>query len=269
VVARCHSSARLSILSGTFTPVTTEKRSAQLLEARPRHADPAVARALTLSVFDKLPRDVLADLLVGHRDITWPPGSSYVRSSDIPRQLRTVLVVSGLMRVYIESPGGRQIAGRYCGPGYFIGAAHMIPKRKTMRVPANAEAIVNTRVLHLDQYRLDELLQRDIGVAHALLEQLTEYQTDLVHVLAGTAFGTIRERAAMHLLNLSVVQPNETLVAPVTQQTLAAAVGTTRETVARALGELRRDAIIETVPGGIRVCDAERLAAEAHWIAGL
>src|SRR5688500_8934885 len=104
-----------------------EQRRARPLEPRPRHADPAVARALTLSVFDKLAPGVLAELLVGHRDIVWPPGSSYVRSSNLPRQLRTAaLVVSGLLRVYIESPDGRQIAGRYCGPGYFIGAAQPI-----------------------------------------------------------------------------------------------------------------------------------------------
>ena len=45
--------------------------------------------------------------------------------------------------------------------------------------------------------------------------------------------------------------------------------GTTRETVARALGELRRGGLVETVPGGVRLCDAEALAAEAHWIAGV
>src|SRR5947208_1641187 len=88
---------------------------------------------------------------------------------------------------------------------------------------------------------------RDVEpVALALLEQLGEYQTDLAHALASIAFRSVRERAAMHLLRLSFAQPDGTLTVPVTQQGLADAVGTTRETVARALAGLRRIGAIET-----------------------
>ena len=59
------------------------------------------------------------------------------------------------------------------------------------------------------------------------------------------------------------------LVAPVTQQALADAVGTTRETVARALGELRLSGSIATVRGGILLRDPEQLAAEAERASGV
>jgi CRP/FNR family transcriptional regulator len=73
----------------------------------------------------------------------------------------------------------------------------------------------------------------------------------------------------MHLLNLGIVRPDGTLLAPVTQRALSDAVGTTRETVARALGELRLTGAIATVRSGILLRDPERLAAEAQQAAGV
>jgi CRP/FNR family transcriptional regulator, cyclic AMP receptor protein len=224
-----------------------------------------LARALARSVFAGLPPAVRADVLVDHRDARYAPGETLLRPR-LPERYRTALVVSGLLRLYLESPDGRQAAARYCGPGYFLGAACAVPSRKPLRVPFDVQAVTPTRVLHLDRRRLHAAARSEIGVALALLQQLGEYQTDLAHLLAGATFGSIRQRTAVHLLNMSVTQPDETLVAPITQQTLADAVGTIRETVARAVGELRRAGAIETVPGGIRVRDPEYLAAAAHWL---
>jgi CRP-like cAMP-binding protein len=138
-------------------------------------------------------------------------------------------------------------------------------------VAAGVEAVTAARVLYLNQERLRALARAEPAVAWALMEQLVAYQRDLIHVLAGTAFGWIRQRVAMHLLNLGTARPtpvDEALSAPVTQQALADAVGTTRETVARALGELRAEGAIATQRNGIVLCDPEGLAAEAHRATG-
>jgi CRP/FNR family transcriptional regulator len=129
--------------------------------------------------------------------------------------------------------------------------------------------VTDTRLLALNRERLRAAAQTDAAVAWALLEQLELYQRNLIHLLAGTAFGTIRQRVAVHLLNLAVRPPEEPQVAPVTQQALADAVGTTRETVARALRELRAVGAIESHRGGILLRDPERLASEAYQAAGV
>ena len=98
---------------------------------------------------------------------------------------------------------------------------------------------------------------------------MVQYQLALTRLLAGTAFGSMRQRTAMHLLNLGVARPDGALVAPVAQQALADAVGTTRETVARALGELRSVGSVATVRGGVLLRDPERLAAEAQRSSGM
>jgi CRP/FNR family cyclic AMP-dependent transcriptional regulator len=211
---------------------------------------------------------VLADC----RDTLVPHGNHFLG----PDQLvpyRTGLVVTGLLRMYLVSADGRQITIRYAGPGYFIGAATTVSGPQQLLVTTGFTAVTDTRVLCLNQDRLRAVAaEADAAVAWALLEQLALYQRDLIHLLAGTAFGSIRQRVAVHLLNLAVTLPQNVggrLVAPVTQQALADAVGSTRETVARALGELRAAGAIKSVHGGIHLLDPEQLAAEADLGAGV
>ena len=85
----------------------------------------------------------------------------------------------------------------------------------------------------------------------------------LVAELRGTAFSTIRQRVARHLLDLAAEhQQGALLIAPVTQRQVAEAVGSVREVVARALGGLRADGLVVKSPGGLVITDPERLRAE-------
>jgi CRP/FNR family transcriptional regulator len=179
--------------------------------------------------------------------------------------------------MYVESPDGRQINFRYAGPGYFLGAASTVGG-VTVQVASGVEAVTAARVLYLNQERLRALARSETAVAWALLEQMAIYQRDLLQVLAETAFGSIRQRVAMHLLNLATtgaspaaqLKPGAArLLAPVTQQSLADAVGTTRRTVARALTELREAGVIETQRNRIVLHSPERLAAETQLATGV
>jgi CRP/FNR family transcriptional regulator, cyclic AMP receptor protein len=163
----------------------------------------------------------------------------------------------------MDSADARQITVRYAGPGYFLGAGVAEDERYRVLVPWGVQAITPARVLYLNRQRLRVAALDDGTVAWALLAQMGEYHRDMVHLLAGTAFGSIRQRVAMHLLNLAAGQEKGPLVAPVTQQSLADAVGTTRETVAGALAELRAAGLIATARGAVLLRDPEGLAAES------
>jgi CRP/FNR family transcriptional regulator len=58
------------------------------------------------------------------------------------------------------------------------------------------------------------------------------------------------------------------LVARISQQELADAVGTVREVVVRTLRELRREGLVATGRSGITITSPERLLAEAYPIPG-
>lgn len=230
--------------------------------------DPAAERAVRLSLFHRLPAAVLDHLLDGCRDTYVHQGHVFL-GPEQPVPYRAGLVVTGLLRMCLVSADGRQITIRYAGPGYLIGAATCVGGAHLLTLPTSFPAVTNARVLSLNQDRLRAAARADADVAWALLEQLTVYQRDLIHLLAGAAFGSIRQRVALHLLNLAVASAGDPLVAPVTQQCLADAVGTTRETVARALSELRAAGAIECHRGGIHLRDPEHLAAEVYQAAGV
>jgi CRP/FNR family transcriptional regulator, cyclic AMP receptor protein len=230
-------------------------------------ADAAISAALERSVFAGLPRTVIESLLASSRHVSVAPGHHFL-GSDQPAPYRSGLVVSGLLRMYLESADGRQITIRYAGPGYFLGAALIVAAEGEFP-PTGVQAITAARLVYLNQTHVRAAAHTDSRVSWSLLDQVVQYQLELTRLLAGTAFGSIRQRTAMHLLNLGIARSDGALVAPVTQQALADAVGTTRETVARALGELRRAEVIATVHGGILLRDVDRLASEAQYGSGV
>jgi CRP/FNR family transcriptional regulator len=102
-------------------------------------------------------------------------------------------------------------------------------------------------------------------VAKALILELTERATALTAEIGGSAFSTVRQRVARHLLDLATQrQQGAELTAQVSQQELADAVGTVREVVVRTLRELRHEGVLETRRGGIGVLAPQRLLAEAY-----
>lgn len=85
--------------------------------------------------------------------------------------------------------------------------------------------------------------------------------------LSVATFGNIQIRVMRHLLELAVRDPDsERLVAAVTQQGLADAVGSAREVVARALAAMRKRGLVDTTKGEIVLLDPLRVARRlAGW----
>lgn len=173
------------------------------------------------------------------------------------------LVVTGLVRVYVAAADGRTMTVRYCRPGALIGVVSMF--RPAFSLPASIEAVTAARLLVLRPAIVRRAADRDARVARALLEELSERVVSFIAEIPGSAFSTVRQRVARHLLDLAVERRsrNEFAVA-IVQQDLADAVGTVREVVVRALRELREDGLLLTRRDGIVLVDPERLAGEAY-----
>jgi CRP/FNR family transcriptional regulator, cyclic AMP receptor protein len=98
-----------------------------------------------------------------------------------------------------------------------------------------------------------------------------------VSEISGSAFATVRQRVARHLLDLASERLPEPasehrsgsgLVVRVSQRELADAVGTTREVVVRVLRELRHEGIVWTGRDQIVIADPARLVQEHGWNPG-
>ncbi len=221
-------------------------------------ADREVAGAMARSFLGRLPPDLVDDMLAAGDRIDVPAGSTVYREGSPPR---TLLVVRGLLRVYMTSPEGRQVTVRYARDGDVLGIAVLVGGPADVGVQTLGEA----SLFWIDSRILRAAARRDAAVAWALAEELNRRLYETLQQTAINAFGSVRQRLAAHLLDLAAAQqrPQGRLVARISQQELADAVGSVREVVARVLRDLRVAGLVATSADGVHILDAARLHDES------
>jgi CRP/FNR family cyclic AMP-dependent transcriptional regulator len=213
-------------------------------------AEPDVVTAMAGSFLGTLPPHLVGALLAGGARRDHPSGTTVYRAGESPR---TLLVVRGLLRVYMSSPDGRQVTVRYARPSDVLGIAVLVGGPADVGVQTLAESTL----FRLDPTTLAGTARSDGRVAWALAEELNRRLYENLQQTAVNAFGSVRQRVALHVLDLASAQqvPGGALAARVSQQELAEAVGSVREVVARVLRDLRQAGLVETGSDGVRVLD--------------
>jgi CRP/FNR family transcriptional regulator, cyclic AMP receptor protein len=214
--------------------------------------DERVRRAIGTSFLAGLPRTTTEHLVADAVLVDVPAGGVVYRDEDAPRSG----IVAGLVRVYLSSAEGRQLTVRYARPGAALGVPTAI--RGPVRV--GAQAVTDSALLMFSATRLASVAADDVRVAWPIAQEVTDLLFGVLDAFAGTAFGSVRQRLARHLLDLATARQRDArLVADVSQQTLADAAGTAREVVARTLHDFRAAGLIETSRRGIVLLDPDRI----------
>jgi CRP/FNR family transcriptional regulator len=184
------------------------------------------------------------------------PRSTIRHEGEDPPHLE--LVLAGLIRVQVSAADGRTMTVRYCRAGALLGVATLYAK---VSRPFGIQALSDSELLSLRPAIVRGLADRDPQVAQALLTETSERVMSFIAEFSGHAFANVRQRIARHLLDLaSDHQRPDELLAPISQQELADAVGTVREVVVPVLRELREGGMVQTGRDGIVICDPERLS---------
>lgn len=208
---------------------------------------------------------VLDELLTGAHRVKIPAGGLMHREGESARHL--YLVLSGVVRVFVASPDGRTMTVRYCRPGSLIGAMSLFSSEFAM--PGTTQALLDAELLKMDPHVVAGLAERDVRVARAFLNELSERAWSFIQEIPGSTFATVRQRVARHLLDLASEQGSDrgkgNLIVAVTQQELADAVGTVREVVVRVLRGLRQEGVVRTERDRIVLTDPARLIDEQGW----
>jgi CRP/FNR family transcriptional regulator, cyclic AMP receptor protein len=220
--------------------------------------DPNVADAMARSFLGRLPPELVDELLAAGERTDYPAGTLIYREGEAPR---AVLVIEGLLRVYMTSPEGRQVTVRYARDADVLGVAVLVGGPVNVAV----QALAPSSLFRIDPRILTQAARQDARVAWAVAEELNRRLYDTLQQTAINAFGSVRQRVAAHLLDLASAQqrPQGRLVAHVSQQELADAVGSVREVVARVLREFRLAGLVATAPDSVVVVDARRLHGES------
>ncbi len=224
--------------------------------------DDGVRAALAASSFARLPAPAIQRLLARSRVVRTAAGSVTHREGEAAEHLE--LVVDGLVRVFVTAPDGRTLTVRYCRRGALIGAVSLYATE--FRMPAGIQAVVDARLLYLCPDAVRRAAAEDSRVADALLHELADRVLSFIHEITGSAFTSVRQRVARHLLDLAAQESRATRGAQpvvevrVSQRQLAESVGTVREVVVRVLRDLRDAGVIRTHPDHIDVLDPIRLS---------
>lgn len=223
--------------------------------------DDRVRAAVEASHLRSLPDTVADRLTAGARRLRVDAGSIVHREGDGTAHLD--LVVSGLVRVFVTALDGRTMTVRYVRSGGLLGAVSLFASPFVL--PATIQAVTDADLLRLDPLAVRHAADTDVRVARALIDELSDRVLAFIPEIPGSAFASVRQRVARHLLDLASDSSTcGVLLAGVGQQELADAVGTVREVVVRALRQLRQAGLIRTGRDGVAVLDPERLAAEAY-----
>ncbi len=233
-------------------PGRTVGRLSDLSRSQPARYEPVgralqeVQEALRGDFFGRIPATTSARICEGAVHLQVPARETIYWEGEEPH---VALVVSGLVRVYIMTPEGRQVTVRYVGPGGVLGLA---AAAATGRAPVNVETMRPTKLMLVDRSRVVAEAKNDATVAWAIAEENARRYDEALTELADHPSATVRQRVARHLLLLSEAsgRGDGTLLVNFYQQEIADVTGSVREVVARALRSFREEGILTTEPSG-------------------
>lgn len=205
----------------------------------------------------ELPDRARDRLLAGANRSTVAAGTTVFEGDE---RARVIVVERGLLRVFLSSIDGRQVTARYIRSGDVAGLPLVVGGPGPMSAQAMTSAV--TASLRADTLR--ELLATDPAVARACASELARELYQTFDELYGQAFLSIRQRVALHLLNLADPTRRPPLVVHAAHEDLGEAVATSREVVTRNLHRLRDDGLVSLSRDEITILDPLGLAREVH-----
>ncbi len=163
------------------------------------------------------------------------------------------LVGEGQVRIYKLSPEGREQVLRYCGSGTSFNEVAVFDNGPN---PANAIAATPCVLWIVPREILMELLEANPKLALAIIQNLGARLRHLVGLVEDLSLRHVNSRLAKLLLETS---PAGQTPRSLTQQEMAARVGTVREMIGRSLKQLETRGLIQIETGRIVIVDRARL----------
>jgi len=166
------------------------------------------------------------------------------------------IIESGRVKIYIGSASGREMIINVLEEG---DSFNEVPVFDGGDNPANVTAVLETRLWLIDAEALRSLITDYPAAARQIIINLSQNLRLMVGKVAEMSFFTVTARLARLLKDIPESQLDGSGPSRLTQDDLAARVGTVREVVARSLKELEKFGAIEIKRGKIRVLDHQKL----------
>lgn len=191
----------------------------------------------------------------------YPAGQIFHSPHEVGEQL--FVLRSGRVRIYKLSPEGRALTLMVLEPVTIFGEMTLVGQ---WLHDTFAEAMTECVIGLIGRDTLRRILERHPQVALAFMELMGQRLRAMENKLADIAFKNVAQRLASVLLNLAglpsqsaALPANPPMVVRYTHQQLAEMIGSYRETVTKAIGELREAGMIRIDDDVISLIDVEQL----------
>lgn len=167
------------------------------------------------------------------------------------------VILKGSVRVFVTGDDGSELSLRILRWGEILGEMALF---EDLPRSASVEALEETYTLELHRDTLISCLRRSPSLALELLRDLSGRLRHATQEASGLASLTVVERLTRRLRQLAEwagrpVADGTRITLPLTQQELATLIGTSRESVNRALVQLRRQGKVRLEDGWIVLLD--------------
>jgi len=155
------------------------------------------------------------------------------------------IICEGRVKVTKLSGDGREKILELLEGGDFFGEMSLLDDAPRS---ASVEALSDVRVLALARNDFLELLKKSTNLAFAVVQELTRRLRQIDEQASSLSFQRVKERTQGLLLRMAKTEtadPNRRLTQALTHQQIADMIGTSRETVTRAIKGLKRDGWLE------------------------
>jgi CRP/FNR family transcriptional regulator len=174
------------------------------------------------------------------------------------------IIEAGRVRIYRTNPEGREQVLHIEGPGRAVAE---LPLFDGGPYPASAVTLEETRLVFLPRADFEYLYRTHPDIAQAIIRALGRRLRHLVHLTETLAFRDVAARLALLLVGYAERSGRHTpdgieLTLDRTQEELALEIGAARESVSRAMKQLRRQGLIRPIDRDrLLVPDLSRLRA--------
>ena len=172
----------------------------------------------------------------------------------------TGILLSGMARVFLRTPGGRQVTLRHAQPGGSIGIAALLGEGAV-----SAQAVTDCTVMRLDHGQMVRLSEEHPALTMAIAKELSTRLIETYREMVIREQGSLRQRLARQLLHFAgEVEPERPLVLPMSHEDIAEALGSAREVVSRHLSRFQAEQMLALDRGQITLTDPVRLLLTAN-----
>lgn len=223
----------------------------KFLEASPRTKLDTLRKN---SYFEKLPDETLREIADHMQLRAFERGEVLFWEGDPCAGLH--IIEEGSVKLFRVSPQGRQYIVRVLQEG---DTCNEVPTFDEGTNPVNVETLEKSKVWVIDATTLRAHVRSNPDFALNVLSNFGRNLRGMVRMVSEMAFYQVTNRLARLISEL----PADETRPPLTQEQLAAQLGTVREVVARSLRELERSGAIRIEDRRIRIVDEDALH---QWI---